>query len=67
MYENDASAVGSIDDDLNLIPIVNFCKETTTFPKNAFITDDDQYRNIFVLKVTEETPEEILQIYAPQD
>jgi|TARA_B100000965_G_scaffold390382_1_gene397159 hypothetical protein len=37
--------------DLDLIPIVSFCKETATFPKNAFLTQDDDTRNTFILKV----------------
>ena len=40
--------VGSLLEDLNLIPIIAFCKETATFPSNTFITEDDQTINTYI-------------------
>ena len=51
IYADGNNPVGGLEQDLDLIPILNFCKETATFPINAFITQDSKTRNTFVLKV----------------
>ena len=33
--------------DFELVPIVNFCKETVTFPTNTFITQDPRTLNTY--------------------
>ncbi len=67
VYESNGHAVGSLTSDLDYVPILNFCKETATFPHNVFITNDPKYTNIFALEVTEQTPEEIIQSYTSQE
>ena len=34
-------------DDFHLVPIVNFCKETATFPTSTFITQDQRVINTY--------------------
>ena len=51
IYGDANSPGGTLENDLDLVPIINFCKETATFPINAFITQDDKTRNTFVTKV----------------
>jgi len=54
VYADVDGPTGAGDKDLDLIPIVSFCKETATFPKNTFLTQDDDTRNTFILKVKED-------------
>ena len=51
VYNDGKSPAGLLEQDLDCIPIINFCKETATFPKNTFLTQDDETRNTYVLKV----------------
>ena len=39
--------VGQLIADFDLVPIMTFCKETTTFPSNTFITQDDKTINTY--------------------
>ena len=39
--------VGQLIEDFDLVPIMTFCKETTTFPSNTFITQDDKTINTY--------------------
>ena len=65
VYQGNHGPVDLLHQDLNYIPIVNFCKETTTFPKNIFITEDSEYRNVFVMELASETAVvDILQHYS---
>tara|TARA_B100001113_G_scaffold74844_1_gene58294 strand:- start:6096 stop:6617 length:522 start_codon:yes stop_codon:yes gene_type:complete len=54
VYQDSDGATGAVEKDLDLIPVLSFCKETATFPKNAFLTQDDDIRNTFILKVKED-------------
>tara|TARA_B100000941_G_C28343524_1_gene467961 strand:+ start:429 stop:782 length:354 start_codon:yes stop_codon:yes gene_type:complete len=38
---------GQLADDFNLVPIINFCKETATFPTSTFITLDPKLINTY--------------------
>ena len=57
VYADTDGQTGSVEKDLYLIPIISFCKETATFPQNAFLTQDDDTRNTFVLKVKSDEEE----------
>ena len=57
VYADTDGQTGAVEKDLDLIPIVSFCKETATFPQNAFLTQDDDTRNTFVLKVKSDEEE----------
>ncbi len=46
--------VGALEQDLDSIPILSFCKETATFPVNAFITQNDKTRNLYFQRATED-------------
>jgi len=54
VFENNGDPVAALVNDLDLIPVVNFCKETATFPKNAFLTQYNKFRNIYFLKAYED-------------
>ena len=58
VYADTDGPTGAIEKDLDLIPIISFCKETATFPQNAFLTQDNNTRNTFVLKVEEKSATE---------
>ena len=45
LYSHDADPVARLNEDFNAVPVVNFCKETATFPVNAFITHDHKSTN----------------------
>ena len=47
VYAKDLDKYGQLKDDFDMIPIVNFCKETATFPANAFITKDPRTINTY--------------------
>ena len=51
IYGDVKSPGGTLENDLDLVPIINFCKETATFPINAFITQHDKTRNTFVSRI----------------
>ena len=40
VYGSPEDPTGQLIQDFNLVPIINFCKETATFPTNTFITED---------------------------
>tara|TARA_Y100000114_G_C11736674_1_gene316574 strand:- start:164 stop:634 length:471 start_codon:yes stop_codon:yes gene_type:complete len=40
IYGVPATPTGQLIDDFNLVPVVNFCKETAAFPTSTFITTD---------------------------
>lgn len=40
VYGEGTQPVGQLIDDFNLVPIINFCKETATFPTSTFLTLD---------------------------
>jgi len=62
LYLFDDEVVGRLLEDFDKIPIINFCKETATFPLNAFLTQDIQTRNIIFNYLGENyTPIEQLQ------
>ena len=39
--------LGQLIEDFNLVPIINFCKETATFPSTAFLTQNPQTINTY--------------------
>jgi len=46
LYLHDDDAVGRLQEDFDLVPVINFCKESATFPVNAFVCYDYKTRNI---------------------
>ena len=40
VYGDTQDPTGQLKDDFHLVPIINFCKETATFPTSTFITRD---------------------------
>ena len=38
---------GQLVEDFHLVPIINFCKETATFPSTTFITQDFKSINTY--------------------
>ena len=47
VYSKEADTYGQLKEDFDMIPIINFCKETATFPANAFITQDPRTINTY--------------------
>jgi hypothetical protein len=47
IYGDDKNPCEHITGDFELVPIVNFCKETVTFPRNTFITADPKTINTY--------------------
>ena len=47
IYNNFESISGALVEDFDYVPIVNFCKETVTFPSSTFITKDTQFKNTY--------------------
>lgn len=47
VYGDAQDPTGQLKDDFNLVPIINFCKETATFPINTFITQDHNTINTY--------------------
>jgi len=55
VYKEGEDAVGQLINDFDNVPIVNFCKETITFPSSAFITKDPQFKNTLFSYIGEQT------------
>ena len=47
VYGDAQDPTGQLKDDFNLVPIINFCKETATFPTSTFITQDHATINTY--------------------
>ena len=47
VYGDDRNPTSSLVDDFHLVPILNFCKETATFPTSTFITNNTQTINTY--------------------
>ena len=47
VYGDVQNPTGQLVDDFHLVPIINFCKETATFPTNTFITQDRRLINTY--------------------
>ena len=47
VYAKGLDKYGQLKEDFDMIPIVNFCKETATFPASAFITQDPRTINTY--------------------
>ncbi len=47
VYGDIRNPTGQLIDDFHLVPIINFCKETATFPSNTFITKDQRLINTY--------------------
>ena len=47
VYGDADDPTAQLKDDFNLVPIINFCKETATFPTNTFITSDPRTINTY--------------------
>jgi len=45
VYRDGTNEVGQLDNDFDNVPIINFCKETATFPSAAFLTTDTRFKN----------------------
>lgn len=45
VYNDMNTPCGSLITDFDNVPILNFCKETVTFPSSAFITQDHKFKN----------------------
>ena len=54
LYESENDRYGQLKDDFDIVPIINFCKETATFPASAFITQDPATLNTYFSYVLEE-------------
>lgn len=54
VFASKGSEFGALEDDFDNIPVVVFCKETITFPKNAFITSDDNLTNVYFSRAVED-------------
>jgi hypothetical protein len=54
VYAIDNDQYGQLKEDFNMIPVINFCKETATFPASAFITKDSRFLNTYFSFVPEE-------------
>ncbi len=53
VYAFDADRVGKLIEDFDQVPVVNFCKETATFPASAFITQDTKTINTYFTHMAE--------------
>lgn len=47
VYGDINDPTGSLLEDFNLVPVINFCKETATFPTSTFITLDPATKNTY--------------------
>ena len=47
VYGTGSQPIGYLIDDFNHVPIINFCKETATFPTSTFITQDQRTINTY--------------------
>ena len=47
VYGDMALPTGQLIEDFHLVPILNFCKETATFPTSTFITKDPKVINTY--------------------
>ncbi len=47
LYGDKAEPTTQLINDFNLVPIINFCKETATFPTSTFITQDSRTINTY--------------------
>jgi hypothetical protein len=45
VYNNFDEQCGSLINDFDSVPIINFCKETVTFPSSSFITNSPDFTN----------------------
>jgi len=53
LYAKDQDRYGQLKDDFDLVPVINFCKETATFPASAFITEDSRNINTYFSYIPE--------------
>ena len=47
VYGDKQDPTGQLVEDFHLVPIINFCKETATFPRTTFITQDFKSINTY--------------------
>ena len=47
VYGDKQDPTGQLVEDFHLVPIINFCKETATFPSTTFITQDFKSINTY--------------------
>jgi hypothetical protein len=45
VYDDLQTPCGSLVTDFDYVPVITFCKESVTFPANAFITQDHKFKN----------------------
>ena len=53
VYALNNERVGQLMEDFDQIPVVNFCKETATFPASAFLTQDRQTINTYFTHIAD--------------
>ena len=53
LYVKDQDRYGQLKDDFDIVPVINFCKETATFPASAFITQDSRNINTYFSYIPE--------------
>jgi len=51
VYEFDGDECGGLIEDFDQVPIINFCKETATFARKVFDTQDPRYLNTYFIKL----------------
>ena len=54
VYTMGTDQYGQLREDFDLVPVINFCKETATFPASAFITQDPRIINTYFSFVPEQ-------------
>ena len=54
VYALGTDRYGQLREDFDLVPVINFCKETATFPASAFITQDPRTINTYFTFVPEQ-------------
>jgi hypothetical protein len=54
VYALNNDRTGQLTEDFDQIPVVNFCKETATFPASAFITQDNKTLNTYFTYIPEQ-------------
>ena len=47
VYGDPQDPTANLTSDFDLVPILNFCKETATFPTSTFITENPQTLNTY--------------------
>jgi hypothetical protein len=54
VYAIEKDKYGQLKEDFDIVPVINFCKETASFPASAFITEDPRTLNTYFSYVPQE-------------